>query len=99
MTFIDWSDSEGMFGLLLDYVADARAECPEDAERQLFLSELLAQLRATEGQVAEPSPAGTIQELRNIHASVDPEFATDPVMVHLHDCIEELERVERESAH
>ena len=27
MTFIDWSDSEGMFGLLVEFVADECKEC------------------------------------------------------------------------
>lgn len=94
MTFIDWSDSEGMFGLLLDFIANERTECQEDAERQRFLSDLLAQLGTVEAQLHEIPAAVVIQRLREAHESVDPEFAGDPVMVHLQDCIEELERVE-----
>lgn len=94
MTFIDWSDSEGMFGLLLDFITDERAECQDDAERQRFLSDLLAQLGTVEAQLPEIPAAVVIQRLRDTHESVDLEFADDPVIAHLQDCIEELERVE-----
>ena len=94
MTFIDWSDSEGMFGLLLDFIADQRAECQQDAERHQFMSELLAQLKAVEARLAEVPASAVIQRLRDAHESVGPEFLDDPAMVHLRDCIEELERVE-----
>ena len=94
MTFIDWSDSEGMFGLLLDFITDQRAECQQDPERHHFLSELLTQLTAAEARMAETPASAVIQELRDAHESVDREFTGDPVMAHLRDCIEELERVE-----
>lgn len=96
MTFVDWSDSESMFGLLLDFVADERAECPEDPERRRFLSELLAQLGTVDVELLSASPAVATQSLRDAYESVAPEFASDPVMVHVKDCIEELERVENE---
>ena len=98
MTFIDWSDSEEMFGLLLDFVADERAECEEDPERQRFLSDVLAQLRTLEPRLAEISASVVVQGLKDTYESVGPEFAGDPIMVHLQDCIEELERVENEAA-
>lgn len=98
MTFIDWSDSEGMFGLLLDFVVDERAECEEDPERQRFLSELLAQLSTLEARLAEVSASVVVQGLKDAYESVGPEFAGDPVMAHLEDCIEELERVENGAA-
>lgn len=98
MTFIDWSDSEGMFGLLLDFVADERAECEEDPERQRFLSDILAQLRTVESRIAKISASVVVQELKAAYESFDPEFAGDPVMTHLQHCIEELERIEDETA-
>lgn len=98
MTFIDWSDSEGMFGLLLDLVADERAECEEDPERQRFLSDLLAQLRTVEARSAGISASVVVQELKGAYEFFDPEFVGDPVMAHLQDCIEELERIENETA-
>ena len=87
MTFIDWTDSEGMFGLLIDFVADERAGCPEDSERQRFLSDLLA--------ILETLPAGhAVEGLKEAYDSAGPEFEDDPAMVHLKHCIEELERAE-----
>lgn len=94
MNFIDWSDSEGMFGLLLDFIAGERAHCREDPERHRFLSELLTQLNELETQVPEISASTLIEGLRVAHDSVDREFAGDPVLSHLRDCIEELEKVE-----
>ena len=46
MTFIDWSDPEGMFGLLIEYVADERNESVGDSVRQKFLTQLLIDLTA-----------------------------------------------------
>lgn len=94
MTFIDWSDSEGMFGLLLDFVADERRECEEDAERRQFLAGLLARLRTLEERLVESSASVVARELKDVYESVRPDFAGDPVVAHLRDCIEELERVE-----
>ena len=94
MTLIDWSDSEGIFGLLLDFVADERAECQEDLERQGFLADVLAQLETVGAEFPEIPAAVVIQKLRDTHDSVDAEFASDPVVVHIQACIEELERVE-----
>jgi hypothetical protein len=98
VTFIDWSDAEGMFGLLLDFVADERTECEGDPRRQRFLSVLLAELRTSEARLAEVSTAIVVQGLRDVHESVGPEFAGDAVMIHLRACIEELERVENGTA-
>ena len=91
MTFIDWSDAEGLFGLLVDFVADERAACSEDPERGRFLSDLLAQLRAVGAELPEIPASAIIHRLRGIHESADPEFAGDAVMVHLDDCMEALE--------
>lgn len=87
-----------MFGLLLDFVADERAECEEDPEQQRFLSGLLAQLRTLEARLAQISAFVVVQRLRDTYESVGPEFAGDPIMAHLQDCIEELERVENGAA-
>jgi len=98
VTFIDWSDSEGIFGLLVDFVADETAECQSDPERRRFLSDLLAQLRTLAAQVSGIPASVPLQRLRDIQESVDPEFAGDPVMLHLQDCIEEVQRVDRGGA-
>jgi len=93
VTFIDWSDAEGMFGLLVDFVADERAECRGDVERLRFLENLVTQLRALEAEYPQVPAETSIQRLKDLHDSADTEFADDPVFVHLDDCIDELERV------
>lgn len=93
MNFIDWSDAEGVFGLLVDFVADERMECQEDSDRQRFLSDLLAQLRKLEHELPQLPASDAVQRLRDMHDSADSGFAGDPVLMHLGDCIEELERV------
>jgi len=40
------------------------------------------------------STAEVHQQLRIIQKSVDQEFQNDPAMLHLNDCIEELERID-----
>lgn len=94
MTFIDWSDPEGMFGLFMEFVADERAECREDPDRHRFLSRLWAQLRTVESRIHETPSSLLIERLRGVHESAAREFDGDPVLVHLRDCIEELENVE-----
>jgi hypothetical protein len=87
MTFIDWSDSEEMIGLLIEYVADQRNESHADPKRQNFLSGLLADL-----QEEQPD----LKRLQKIYDSMDPDFKNDDVAVHVHDCIEELKRLKDE---
>jgi hypothetical protein len=82
MTFLDWSDSEEMIGLLIEYVTDQRNE--SNGERQKFLSRLLKDLESEQLNVVR---------LQNIYESIDPDFKTDDVVVHVHDCIEELKRL------
>lgn len=87
MTFIDWSDSEGMIGLLLEYVADEKNGSPGDPKRQKFLSDLFVNL--TKQQI-------NIERLQAIYESIDPEFKNDEVVIHVQDCIEELKRLKHE---
>ena len=94
MTFIDWSDADGMIGMLVDFVADERAKCRNDPERLHFVEDVLAQLQAVEANVQEIHAEATIQSLEVLHGSADSRFSCDPVMLHLKDCIDELERVE-----
>jgi hypothetical protein len=90
MTFIDWSDSEGMLELLAEFVGDARNECLKDVKRQQFLSALFIQLDELVQQFSNTQ--NPINRLRSIYNSIDPEFKDDAVMIHVNDCIEELER-------
>ena len=97
MSFIDWSDPEEMFGLLVDYVADEQGEA-EDSTRRAFLSRLREQLEALQESLEALPPVEMIHALRAVGRSIGDGFETDPVVEHLSACVEELERV-RESAH
>ena len=97
MTFIDWSDSEEMLGLLSEYVADARQDSLGEPARTAFLDALFTDLtqliRVSEGVSLDD----TIDQLRRIHESHSEDFAEDPVLLHVEACIDELERIRGES--
>lgn len=93
MTFIDWSDSGGMLGLLVDFVADELADCGDDAARRRFLTDLLAQLVALEGRLDQLSESEAVESLAETLSAADSEFVGDPVLVHVEDCIEELQKL------
>lgn len=92
MSFIDWSDSEAMFGLLLEYVADEHSEASEPT-RRAFLSRLTNQLQALLEACDVSTPGAVIGPLRAVHQSIPGEFLGDPVVEHLGACVEELERL------
>src|SRR4051812_15709456 len=93
MSLIDWSDPEEMIGLLAEYVADERLAEQEDAQRIRFLNELSSEL-TTLASSAETLPAtALIDRLREIYDWQPKEFGTDAALVHLDDCIQELERI------
>jgi len=94
VTFIDFSDTEGMLGLLVDLVADETSDCHRDLDRHRFLTDLLAQLRAVEHRLPGLQLSAAIRSLKDLHHSIDPEYSGDTVVVHLGDCIAELERVD-----
>jgi hypothetical protein len=97
MTFIDWSDSEEMLGLLSEYVADARQDSRGDPTRAAFLDSLLTDLTRLTRVSDEVSLEETIDRLRRIQESHSEDFAEDPVLVHVAACIDELERIRGES--
>jgi hypothetical protein len=90
MTFIDWSDREGMLGLLVEYVADERTQS-RDAERTSFLDDLLRDLGPVVDRVETSSAVEIAGALRLIRDSQPRDFARDEVLVHLEACIEEME--------
>jgi hypothetical protein len=92
MTFIDWSDSEGILGLLMDFVSEARNECQGNVKRQEFLSGLLVDLSTLASELSI-SGKEAANRLRSICNSIDQEFEHDPVTIHVRDCIDELDRV------
>ncbi|HET9333118.1 MAG TPA: hypothetical protein VFQ21_05995 [Gemmatimonadota bacterium] len=99
MTFIDWSDPEEMLGLLIEYVADERAETRHDRERTSFLSEVLAELTDLTDNARAMPPDEVIMRLRVLHGSQSIAFSADPVLAHVDHCIEELERIRNSSRH
>ncbi|HEY7470915.1 MAG TPA: hypothetical protein VIE68_01075 [Gemmatimonadota bacterium] len=96
MTFIDWSDSEEMLGLLSEYVADARNEASEDGSRSAFLGALLDDLTRLTRLSDGISLKEAIVRLRGIHESHSDDLEGDPVLLHVADCIDELERIRAE---
>ena len=92
MSFIDWSDPEAMFGLLVEYVADEQCEATEST-RRAFLSRLRQQLEELQEHFEALPPVEAIDALRAIRRSISGEFETDSVVEHLTACVEELERV------
>lgn len=92
MTFIDWSDSEEMLGLLADYVRDSQIESA-DRERTRFLEEISAQLTELAGLAGDISAHEAALRLRVIRDSASARFDRDPVLAHVDECIAELERI------
>ena len=95
MTFVDFSDPEDMFGLLIDYVTDELSDA-DDPARQEFLSGLLHSLSELHQRFPGLKAAEQIEALRALPFSIDAEFASDPVVQHLEDCATELERLDED---
>ena len=85
MTFIDWSDAEGMVDLFQEFVRDELASA--DPERKQFLNQLLGDVRS----IREAKLVDAIEQLRALHDSIPDDFSADPASVHLSDLINELE--------
>jgi hypothetical protein len=93
MTFINWSDPDEMLTLLTEYVSDELSQAAHDRGRTEFLTGLLEELAALENDFAALSPVESIAALRSIHETQPGEFLSDPVLVHVEACIEELARI------
>ena len=89
MPFIDWSDSEGMLDLLVEFIRDAINESTNDPGRKEFLCHLQAQINA----LRQMNQRDAANQLRFIHNSITNEFLDDPVVLHIRDCIEELDHL------
>ena len=98
MSFINWSDSHEMLGLLSEYVADERHDSTEDPARAHFLAGILEDLSDLTARIEETSDDDSIAALRTILESASGEFRVDPVLEHIQACIEEIERLLRASA-
>jgi hypothetical protein len=98
MTFINWSDSEEMLGLLAEYIADERSQSFDDSMRLSLLDQLLRDVsELAESGHTLPSK-DVITRLRKIERSQN-ELIGDPVHDHLVACIEELERINYTAEH
>ena len=97
MTFINWSDSMEMLGLLCEYVADEKSDSQNDPVRVRFLDELSTELADLAERAPEMSADEAIERLRLMHASQADDFADDPVLTHVEDCIEELQRIKSQT--
>ncbi len=86
-----------MLGLLCEYVADESNDSQGDPARQCFLAELSAGLADLAGELGAISTGEVIGRLRSIYGSQADDFASDPVLVHIEACIEELERIRNQS--
>ena len=87
MTFIDWSDAEGMVDLFQEFLRDELNGCSADTERQRFLNQLLEDVTS----VREAKLMDAIQGLRALQESISGEFSADQASMHLGDLIQELE--------
>jgi hypothetical protein len=87
LTFIDWSDAEGMLELFQEFVRDELNDCLADTERQKFLNDLLEDVAS----IREANVGGAVRRLRAVQESIQDEFSGDPASAHLADLIEELE--------
>jgi hypothetical protein len=93
MSFINWSDSHEMLGLLSEFVADERQESTDDPARLRFLTGVLEELGELTGRIDETNDEESITRCRMILESANGEFSGDPVLEHIEACIEELERI------
>ena len=93
MTFINWSDSNEMLGLLTEFVCDERQDSNDDPVRAIFLADVLEELQELAAHVDEMTDDESIGKLRMIQSSVTEEFRGDSVLDHIQACIEELERI------
>ncbi len=84
MSILDWSDPEQMVGLLAEYIRDELLEERHDRERLAFLRSLSAAVGSL-ASGADLSDTERLTRLRRIHDSLPPEFADDPVLVHIGD--------------
>lgn len=93
MPILDWSDPEEMLGLLADWVAGELHEEIIDRDRARFLKNLAFPLAKLAARSNHLSVRAADEHLRGILGSQPSEFATDPALQHVRDCIHELERI------
>ncbi len=92
MSMIDWSDPEEMLGLLAEYLHDELHDEHRDDKRADFLEDLSAAIDELASHTETPTRT-VLAALREIYDEQPAEFADDPVMTHVNDCIAELSRI------
>jgi hypothetical protein len=98
MTFIDWSDPEALFDMLIEYTADEKKAAHGDSRRVRWLDQMLAQLSAAQTLLAASDLPGVMTRLKHMIGSIPPEFREDPVVDHFTACLEELERIKNQTS-
>lgn len=96
MSFIDWSDAEAMLGLLVEWVADERGAA-RDSARADFLAGISAELSELADRQDLVSLEELIESLRALYERRAEELPGDPALLHLADCIDEMERLRAEA--
>ena len=86
MSFIDWSDSEGKFDLFAEFIRDEINDSFRDPQRQQFLRCLLRDVSSA----SEVTIPNAIKKLKAIQDSIQEEFKSDPVYLHLIDLVNEF---------
>ena len=89
MSFIDWSDAEGMIELFKEFIRDEGRDSSADTERREFLDNLLGEVESMQ----QFTTVEALQQLREIHGAIRGEFRGDPASLHLSDLIHELEGI------
>ena len=94
MSFIDWSDPDSLFDMLVEYVSDEKIGAHGNSHREQFLGDLLSKLRDAQGSTQ--GLPDVMARLKEIMDSIEEEGRDDPVLDHLTACSEELERIKGE---
>jgi hypothetical protein len=98
VSYIDWSDAEELFGLLVEFVEDELGESHDDPMRRRFLAKLDSDLMALQERITTMTPDESIAAFEEIQGSLEDDFEKDPVVEHLGAFVEELRRIRGEAA-
>lgn len=97
MSYIDWSDAEEMFGLLVEFVEDELGAAHNDPMRRRFLEKLDSDLIALQERITTMTIDESIDAFEEIRGSFEGDFENDPAVEHLEAFVEELGRIRGEA--
>lgn len=97
MSYIDWSDAEELFGLLVEFVKDELGAAYDDPMRRRFLEKLDSDLIALQERITTMTIDESIDAFEEIRGSFEGDFKNDPVVEHLEAFVEELRRIRGEA--